>query len=53
MIALERGVAGDFFATEFFRISYALKMKPHELAERHEEIEKNIVQGVGDGKHGA
>jgi transcriptional regulator with XRE-family HTH domain len=43
LIALERGVTEDFFATEFFRISYALKMKPHELAERYEEIDKNSV----------
>ena len=43
LIALERGVTEDFCATEFFRISYALQMKPHELAERYEEIDKNSV----------
>ena len=46
LIALERGLAGDMPVTEFLRISYALKMKPDELTERFEEIEKNIAQGV-------
>jgi hypothetical protein len=39
-------LAGDMPVTEFFRISYALIMKPDELTERFEEIEKNIAQGV-------
>jgi transcriptional regulator with XRE-family HTH domain len=39
-------LGGDMPVTEFFRISYALKMKPDELTERFEEIEKNIAQGV-------
>ena len=46
LISLERGLATDLPMTEFFRISYALKMKPDALAERYEEIEKNIVQGA-------
>ena len=46
LIALERGLAGDMPVTEFFRISYALKMKPDELTERFEEIEKNIAEAV-------
>ena len=50
LIALERGLAGDMPVTEFFRISYTLKMKPDELTERFEEIEKNIVQGVIGGE---
>jgi transcriptional regulator with XRE-family HTH domain len=41
LIALERGSTENFFATEFFRISYAMKMRPHELAECYEEIDKN------------
>jgi transcriptional regulator with XRE-family HTH domain len=48
LIALERGLARDMPVTEFFRISYALKMKPDELTERFEEIEKNIEQGAID-----
>jgi len=48
LITLERGLAGDMPVTEFFRISYALKMKPDELTERFEEIEKNIEQGAID-----
>ncbi len=48
LIALERGLAGDMPVTEFFRISYALKMKPDELTKRFEEIEKNIEQGAID-----
>jgi transcriptional regulator with XRE-family HTH domain len=43
LIALERGSTENFFATEFFRISYAMKMRPHELAECYEEIDKNSV----------
>jgi len=50
LIALECGLARNVFATEFFRIGYALKMKPSALAERDEEIEKNIAQGVIDGE---
>jgi transcriptional regulator with XRE-family HTH domain len=46
LIAIERGMSGDMPVTEFFRISYALRMKPDELTERFEEIEKNIAQGV-------
>jgi transcriptional regulator with XRE-family HTH domain len=46
LITIERGLAGDMPVTEFFRISYALRMKPDELTERFEEIEKNIAQGV-------
>jgi transcriptional regulator with XRE-family HTH domain len=46
LIAIERGLVGDVPVTEFFRISYALRMKPDELTERFEEIEKNIAQGV-------
>jgi transcriptional regulator with XRE-family HTH domain len=45
LIALERGSTENFFATEFFRISYAMKMRPHELAECYEEIDKNSVAG--------
>jgi transcriptional regulator with XRE-family HTH domain len=48
LIAIERGLARDMPVTEFFRISYALKMKPDELTERFEEIEKNIEQGAID-----
>jgi transcriptional regulator with XRE-family HTH domain len=48
LIALERGLARDMPVTEFFRISYALKMKPDELTECFEEIEKNIEQGTID-----
>ena len=43
-------MAGDMPVTEFFRISYALKIKPDELTGRFEEIEKNIVNGVVDGE---
>jgi len=43
LIALERGSTENFFATESFRISYAMKMRPHELAECYEEIDKNSV----------
>jgi cytoskeletal protein RodZ len=46
LITIERGLAGDMPVTEFFRISYALRMKPDELTERFEQIEKNIAQGV-------
>jgi len=38
--------SGGHARNRFFRISYAVKMKPDELTERFEEIEKNIVQGV-------
>src|SRR6266851_3718264 len=51
LIALERGSTENFFATEFFRISYAMKMRPHELAECYEEIERNSVS-VGEGPTG-
>jgi transcriptional regulator with XRE-family HTH domain len=47
LIALERGSTENFFATEFFRISYAMKMRPHELAECYEEIDKNSVTSGG------
>ncbi len=48
LIALERGLAADMPVTEFFRICYALKIKPDELSGRFEEIEKNIAQGRPD-----
>ena len=50
LIALERGLAGDMPVTEFFRISYALKMRPDELTARFEDIEKNMMRGLVDSE---
>ena len=50
LIGIERGFAGELPVTDFFRISFALRMRPDELAERFEEIEKNMARGVVDGE---
>ena len=50
LIGIERGFARELPITEFFRISYALRMRPDELAERYEEIEKNIAGGAVAGE---
>ena len=49
LIVLERGLAADLPITEFFRVWYALRMRPDQLTERYEEIEKNIARGAVDG----
>ncbi len=46
LILIERGLAGDLPITDFFRISYALKMRAELLVQRYEEIEQNMVRGV-------
>jgi transcriptional regulator with XRE-family HTH domain len=46
IILVERAVMNIPF-TDFVRISYAMKVKPHVVAEKVEEIEKNLLADKG------